>query len=444
LGLGAGPVSGAAGLEWRRELGNNIDNPGVAANVASDYLIQYGSSFAGRVTVQEAYLEGNVPVLKDMPFAKRLDFDVAIRESHYDNQGLAGTDGTEATNNLFTWKASANYEVVDWLRFRGSQSHDARAANFRELYYQQLVGAGGLYGYCGPANTQTQPCTWTLTGNAHLRPEQSDTTTIGVVLTPKDWVRNFQFAADYFRINIKDAIQQASVQSVLNGCQQQGIAADCALLTPATPGNYTDITAVKALATNGSGYLYKGVDLTGSYSIDLGAARALDFRLLATRMIDQMYQPLVNGPFVNVVGQTGQGNSFLADFQPTAKWTSNLTGTYSQGPMSFTGQMRWVSSGTMNYNGVETGQVAPANGYVLSSNHIPSYEVFNLNASYKLPELVGVNMTVFGSVNNLLDKTPPVAVGVGAFGASNGYGGTNPVFYDTFGRTFKLGVRATF
>ncbi len=303
VGFGAGPVSGAVGAEYRTEKGDNIDNPGVPSNVASDYLIQYGASFAGKVTVTEGYVETNIPVFKSLPGAERLEFDAALRESHYDNQGLSGTDGTEATHNMTTWKLTGIWDPVSWLRVRGSKSKDSRAANFRELYYEQLIGAGGLFGYCGPPNTQTQPCNWNLKGNTALRPEQSATTTIGIVLTPKDLLSGFQFAADYFRIDITDAIQQANVTAVLTGCQVQNIAADCALLTPVTPGDYTNIKALTALASNGSGYLFKGIDFTASYLVDMGGGRNLDMRLLATRMIDQLYQPVPGGPFVNVVGR---------------------------------------------------------------------------------------------------------------------------------------------
>ena len=444
-GFGAGPVSGAVGAEYRREVGNNVDNPGVAPAVSSDYLIQYGSSFAGKVQVAEAYLETNVPLLKDLPFAHRLDIDAAIRESRYDNNGLAGTDGSTAIHDINTWKLSLNWEPIDWLRFRGSYSKDARAANFRELYYQQLIGAGGDFGFCGPGGSRTQPCNWNLEGNTQLRPEQSKTTTLGFVLTPKDVLPGFQFAADYFRINIKDAIQQANVTAVLQGCETNHIAADCALLVqaPGTTG-YTDVIDLTALASNGSGYVYKGVDFTSSYHIDLGGVRSLDLRLLSTWMIDQLYQPVPGGPFVNIVGQVGSGNSFLADFQPTAKWVANYTTTYNQGPVSVTGQVRFVSDGIMNYNGVPIGATPPAGGFNLSTNTVPSYFLFNLNGVYRLPEINNVKMQVFGGINNVANKQPPLAVGVGGFGATNGFGGTNAVFYDTFGRTFKLGVRATF
>jgi outer membrane receptor protein involved in Fe transport len=218
-------------------------------------------------------------------------------------------------------------------------------------------------------------------------------------------------------------------------------------LTPAVPGDYTIVKALTALASNGSGYLFKGVDFTTSYLLDMGSGRNLDVRLLATRMIDQLYQPVPGGPFVNVVGQTGSGNSFLADFQPTSKWIGNLTATYSQGPVAVTGQVRYVSAGTMNYNGYPPGATlpaSPATGYNMATNSVPSYEVFNLAGSYRFSSMGSAGLQLFGAVNNLFDKTPPVATGVGGFGPNATFGGTNPTFFDTLGRTFKLGVRMTF
>jgi outer membrane receptor protein involved in Fe transport len=47
-------------------------------------------------------------------------------------------------------------------------------------------------------------------------------------------------------------------------------------------------------------------------------------------------------------------------------------------------------------------------------------------------------------VDNLFDKDPPAALGASAFGAANNNGGTNAVFYDTMGRYFRVGLRATF
>ncbi len=45
--------------------------------------------------------------------------------------------------------------------------------------------------------------------------------------------------------------------------------------------------------------------------------------------------------------------------------------------------------------------------------------------------------TVFAAIDNLLNKSPPVAPG------GNGYP-TNPVYFDTYGMTWKVGFRAKF
>ncbi len=445
-GFGAGPIQGAIGGEYRIEEGVNISAvpAGTSDATRTDYLIQYGESFAGKVNVTEGYLETNIPVLKDMALAKRLEFDLSLRESQYKNKGGFGTSGEERTHDMTTWKISAIWDPIDWVRLRGSQSRDSRAANFRELYYGQKIAAGGAFGYCG-TGFQVDPCNWSLEGNVNLKPEKADTTTLGFVLTPKDWLPGFQFAADYFRIKISDAIEQASVQGVLNGCKVLNDPASCALLTTTTPGNYSDIVDLRALSFNGAGYVYKGVDFTGSYLWAFSDTTNVNFRLLATRMIDQDFQSLPGSPFVNVVGQTGTGNSFLSDNQPTAKWQANMSATVTHGPLGITGQVRYVSDGVMDYLAALPGQIAPTNGRIVTDNHVPSYQIFTLSANYTFDNVGPLkSLQIWGVIDNLLDKDPPVAVGGGGFGPSNGNGGTNPIFFDTMGRTFKLGLRTTF
>src|SRR6185295_5414437 len=216
-GFGAGDIRGAIGYEHRDELGHNRE-PDLPAYIRADYLIQYGEPFGGDVKVDEVYVEANVPLAKDVVGARKLEFDLAARQSHYKNHGLEGTTGLTKTHDLTTWKVSGLWDPLEWLRLRGSQSRDARAGNFRELYYGQVIGAGGLFGYCGPAGTfQVDPCDWHLEGNTDVKPERSDTTTFGFVLTPADW--GLQFSIDYFRIKIQDAIQQANPTLTLDGCR---------------------------------------------------------------------------------------------------------------------------------------------------------------------------------------------------------------------------------
>lgn len=446
-GAGAGPFAAAAGLEYRVEKGRNIAAEELPDAVRTDFLIQYGESFSGDVDVTEAFVELDTPLLRDRPGAQLLELNVAGRWSQYENQGLAGTTGEKRTHDMFTWKVSGIYDPVDWLRLRGSRSRDSRAANFRELYYGQIIHAGGVFGYCG--GFLVDPCTWSLEGNVNLKPEKADTTTFGIVFSPEQWVPGLQFAADYFRIEIKDAIQQASTERVLNGCILSNLQEFCDLITTATPGDYSDIVLLRAQSFNGSGYLYKGIDFSGSYLWQISDASSMSIRLLATKMLDQNFQPNPAQPFVKIVGQTGTGNSFLSDNQPTADWVANLTATFNRGPLSVTGNVRYVSDGVMDYFGItpdDPDYASPPPGFrTLSANRVPSYAVVGLSGSYRFDDVGPIaSLQLFASIDNVFDKEPPIAVGGGAFGPSNANGGTNAVFFDTLGRAFRVGIRTRF
>jgi iron complex outermembrane receptor protein len=464
-GFGAGKIKGAVGVEFRNEKGSNIGSQdGAPDYVRNDYLIQYGESFAGKVDVIEAYAETVIPLARDLAFAKRAELDIATRWSQYKNKGTLGPgEGISRTHDMFTWKASAFWDPTDWLRIRGSRSRDSRAANFRELYYGQIIHAGGWFGFCTPAGVaQGSPadaCTWSLEGNVDLKPEKADTTTVGFVFTPREVIPGLEFAADYFQIKIKDAIQQANVTRVQQGCQISGLAEYCDFITPdpqaaASPGgvgnyNYNivggqgyGIETIRALAFNGSAYNYKGLDLSSAYRLDFGPAGALNFRLLATRMFSQKFSPVPGQAPVNIVGQVGTANSFLNDNNPAAKWNANLTAAYNVG--AFTGALtaHYVGKGVKNYLGVDPTDgdfyiTAPSNYVRYDDNSVGSYTVFGLNANYRFQNVAGAKtVDLWGNVSNLFDRDPPLMGG--------GSGGTQPIFYDTIGRAYKVGVRLSF
>lgn len=407
-GIGAGAWTAAVGYEFRQETGKNIDQPGVPAYIGQDYNTQFGQSFGGIVTVHEGYLELNLPLLKDLPFARSLVFDVSGRESRYQNRlGFTGVDafspfvGQSFSHNLTTWKASLQWEPIDSVRFRATQSRDSRAANFRELYYGQVIGAGGTFGYCDPSGGRNDPCTWNLEGNPNLRPETSDTTTFGVVLTPTDWVSGLQFSADWFHIKIKNAIEQANPTILQDGCAA-GITADCNQMTfynPSPGGNLgptantggvattpAEIAAAQAFyqqcfynplgnngctrnvqsitpqSYNGAFYEVRGIDFSIQDTVDAGAAGTFTTRLLTTWMDQQTFANCTLGVQAgcfsySILGQTGSGNQFLNDYTPDARWRGSLIVTWQQGPVSITPSMNFVSHGIQDYLGV-----TPASG----------------------------------------------------------------------------------
>jgi outer membrane receptor protein involved in Fe transport len=508
-GIGAGPFSLAAGFEWRQEVGHNDEvscayNDVHCAAAITDFNIQYGQPFGGIVTVEEGYLETNLPLAKNLPFAKVLEVDVAGRESHYDNKALYGINVVngqqpEFTHNLTTWKASVIWEPVSGVRFRGSQSRDARAANFRELYYGQIITAGSAFGSCAPLGSGVNdPCTWNLEGNVNLKPETSDTTTLGIVLTPADWVSGLQFSADWFHIKINDAIEQANPTLTQAQCRAgetsvcnlmtfnpfsyNGLGQQCGTLAgfpvPAlvdcSAGSYTgaaawqhgayNATSFVSTSFNGAFYEIRGVDFSLNYVANIGRFGSINTRLLTTWMDEQKFAnctaTFAGAPCYtyNILGQTGTGNNFLADNTPAAKWRGSLLVTWANGPLSITPSMNFVSRGIRDYLGVTPNQpqyaAALANPNLLATgldlhpmqdNHVPSYFLFNLNGTYSFDNVKSLKgLEVFLQVNNVFNKKPPFAVGGGLFGASNGSGGTNPIFFDALGLDWRAGFLMSF
>src|SRR5581483_12118082 len=88
--------------------------------------------------VKEAFAELLAPIVKDLPFAKSLELDGAVRESHYDTVG--------STN---TWRLGAQWAPTADVRFRVTRSFSVRAPNLTELY---SPGQGTFATYYDPCS----------------------------------------------------------------------------------------------------------------------------------------------------------------------------------------------------------------------------------------------------------------------------------------------------
>jgi len=409
-GFGAGPFSLAVGYEWRSNLlhndftecPNGLDVNTAAEQLcltrATDFNYQFGNPYAGSVTANEAYLEFNVPLLKDLPFAHRLEFDVAGRYSRYTNDeeyAVGITPGASSSYNLPTWKASLLYEPFESLRFRASQSHDSRSPNERDLYYSQTFVPGGFFGTCGAGNSSlgltAQPCFITLAGNENLRPETTNTTTVGLVLSPT-YVRGFQASADWFHIHLTGGINGGG-GAVGNDCFNGGPSASyycsqltfnayaynaagqaCATGNPAgtlsaaggaactgavktglaafQQGNVVNVLSEYEPALNGAFYDERGVDFSVTYTTSLPGGSTLSARALSTWVGEQTYQNAPGGATFNLLGQMGSGSEFLADYTNAARWHGNLSITWALGGFSLTPNMVFIGSGALNNVGV--------------------------------------------------------------------------------------------
>jgi len=133
---------------------------------------------------------------------------------------------------------------------------------------------------------------------------------------------------------------------------------------------------------------------------------------------------------VDRAGQTGVPVSAIPGIPD---WTLDGSLTLDAHPVSVTFQGRYISAGKYDVTLVGPGDP----GYSISArnsindNTVDAYFIANLSVRFN----VGPDdrFQFFGVVNNLFNRTPPLAPG------SQGY--TNAVLFDQVLRTFRAGVR---
>jgi outer membrane receptor protein involved in Fe transport len=150
LDIWSGPLQFAAGVNYRSERFQYTPDAAYnanqdAANVVNNIALPLGVD--GLTYVKEAYAEFAIPLLSDLPLIKKLSIEPGIRFSDYNTSG-----------SLETWKLLGDWQVNDYLRFRGGVQRANRAPNITELFLP--VGASALtLAVDGCGNWPTTP-TW--------------------------------------------------------------------------------------------------------------------------------------------------------------------------------------------------------------------------------------------------------------------------------------------
>lgn len=409
--LGAGPISVAAGLEYRSESANQVVDPisattpnfnnvrgGPAAlnGRLGGYRTNNPQAMAGSYNIKEGYVELGVPLLADLPLIQGLDLNLAARHADY----------STGADKVWTWKAGLNYELNDELRFRLTRSQDIRGANVIELFNSSTqINNNTIY---RGVSTPTQNF---MSGNVNLLPETAQTLTYGLVYRPKT-ENPFQLSIDYYDITIEDAIGTVGAQREIDLCDQ-GFTAFCSLIT-LTPSN-TLIVRVPTL--NLSLVKRTGVDLEAIYGQDLWGGD-LSLRLLLTNTLKD-YSQAINSP--TQPGLDSPGNP---------RWRGSFTVRYEKDNWAAFVQHRWQNESRLDPTRVT--------GIDLFPNHVPHVGYTDLTLKYMF-DFRDKDQEVFFTITNLFDKEPPLSPpGVSAFTTA-----ANPA-YDPVGRYFTVGARTNF
>ncbi|MEJ1963387.1 MAG: TonB-dependent receptor [Gammaproteobacteria bacterium] len=421
--LWAGPLVLAGGLEFRRD---KIDVVHDALSNVYAYFQNFGSDYNGTSKVTEAYLEAELPLLRDAPGARRLDLNVAGRHARYEIDGFGSYLRTHTSTDIDanTWKASLSWEPLDWLRLRGTRSRDIRAPNFADLY---LASASSFAPVINRFTGTTQVPTTLSGGSPNLDAERANTTTFGLVVRPTwAWSEGLQFSVDYFDISVEGYIAAPGSQLIVDRCFA-GIALACGQITF---GAGSSITQIRNVSLNLDELVTKGEDFEVSYRKALGSGN-LSVRLLASHVEEATTRTL--GISIDRAGQTG---GLLSGGVPD--WLVSSYVTYSHEPYSVTLQGRFIDSGVVDSTRIDPSDsgYAPTLLNSTNDNHVASAFYANLFGTLDIPGFGADTVQVFAAINNLFDKDPPFA--------PEGQYPTNPTYFDQIGRTYRLGLRVQF
>jgi outer membrane receptor protein involved in Fe transport len=403
VNLPAGPLSIAAGVDWRKETLSSVNCPECQLGALMN---QNYSLFSGSVNVTEGYFETDAPLLASLPLIKRLDMNGAVRETNYSSSGA-----------VTTWKVGGTWDVTDYFRLRITRSHDIRAPNINEL---DNPGSEGNPQVINPANNAQGYIKNNTVGNPNLVPEVGDTITAGMVFQPSwGWSNGFRASVDYWSINLQKIISTLPVQNVINNCYA-GATSFCQYIT--FDSSALGISRVNTPQLNLNAQKTSGLDIELTYRFPLDrlhipgslTTRALGMYTYANRTI-------ASGVESNTVDSATVPRFFFSD----------LT-TYQLG--QFTGNLTIRYTSPIKYSTLLVGPDDPAYNIASTSSinqnlwYVPLY--YNVALSYDIVRSGGKQFQVYLNIDNLFDQNPPVV----AWSLSGGP-------YDLIGRAFKLGFR---
>jgi outer membrane receptor protein involved in Fe transport len=420
--LPAGPLAIAAGLEFRRDKADVTHDD--LANLYA-YFQNYGTDYSGKLNAAEGYLEAEIPLISGMKGVDALSVNAAGRRTRYkiSGEGVAGPSGNTYWAN--TWKVGMAYQPVEWTRFRATVSRDIRAPIYYELFATSSSSFGSVLNRWD-GNNPENPSVFGG-GNPQLRPEKGLTKTFGVVVQPP-FIDGLSASLDYYAIKITGNIGSAgAAQTIIDNCYQ-GITQYCDLLSFSNDAR-SDITQVRTGNVNLQWTKNQGIDTEIAYRLPLSKFSELpgrlDFRLLGNHLLKA--QTLNNTTLTDSTDAYG------------SSWTVSLITGYTADRWQVNLTTRYVGGGKVNvlyFDPSDSGYQGTTQLNSVNTNHIGSATYFNLNGSISFD--ADRKVEAFWQINNLLDRLPPVIptspVGVQSSPSSATY-------YDTIGRSYKVGVR---
>jgi outer membrane receptor protein involved in Fe transport len=463
----AGAVDAAVGAEYRREEGHDLpDALTRSGQNTSNVTLPTGGAF----DVWEVFGEVDVPLLRDLPLVEEFNVHGAIRASEYSSFGFT-----------MAWSADAEWIPTAGVRLRGQMARAVRAPNIGELFTAGNENFAVVTDPCnnlrtpvplagGPTDPNVianclaipaiaaraaTPGGFVLTqpelqgtggfgqGSPDLQPEKSDSQQFGIVITPDfwgDWFGNLTVSADYFRVDIDDAIAAVTRNKTLDLCFETpgaigpggvdtGASPFCAQ-TPGGPVGWTRdlngaLTEVNVQTANINQIETDGFEVQAAYNLEVaklfGGSDSEDYGQLSLSGVWQHNNTLDNTVLPGT--PDAERTAFVGSVGVFDDEVS-VGAVYAFGDLTLSWSSQWMSSA----NGVdEAGDLGPES--------IPAQWFHDISGTYDIME----NISIYGGVRNVANNY--VFIGPSAFTATPTGWSTEPDTYDGLGRRYFLGVR---
>ena len=459
--LPAGPLGLSAGAEYRRETyvdfrdaeSGRLNAADVTALGLQTRLIGDNNYIQVSPTDNTDAHRSNTAVFAEIvapligkhrgKAVQSVEFSGAVRREKYSDFGTTTKPKVGLSGRLF-----------DWVIVRGSYNQAFRAPNLASLFsaaaQRSISGINDSYRAAvtaSPDDGTTGRRVSLRTGNRSLKPEESETVTIGVVFEPPA-LKGFSIGLDWWRLEQSDAITRLDAGNI--------IAEDTALLTAANSAQQTAAVTAVDLSNAGSPNIIRN-PVTAADQAIFAAYNATRPRAQQRATVGSIR--FIGESYINAAGRKLEGVDLLlgyrspktrfGTFRATAeashlrKFDEQLVAGGPISELSWTdGNTRWKGSLTVNwkqgdwsagwvsdYTGrtkdpfvrttTATGPAISGEGYLIVADQWVSK--LSAGRQFKGEGWLG-NSSIRVGVNNLFDVEPPFALGGDADGYMRGFG----------------------
>ena len=420
----AGEVQTVFGFETRKE--EIDDTPDIESQNDNYWGFTGAGITAGEDTVKEFFLEAEVPLLKNASVAEELTFNGSWRYTDYDSYGSDDT-----------YRVALNWQIVSWLRLRGTKGTSFRAPDLFEQFLGNQTGFLSPFGVdpCIEYGTNFDPddivymnCAAeglppdlgaqgassirTVTGgNPTLNAETSTSWTAGLVIQPGDF--GLSLAVNWFEIELLNTVSSPTIGFILGDCYGSVNKSSpfCVRVDPRDMLGF--LTDVDASLLNVGLQKSRGQDIDVLYQKSFSRFD-LTIDATATHLSHQERE---------VLGTTDYFHGRWA----FPKWSSDIDVQVDYRDWTFFWNIDYI--GSMSED--------PRDNRIHRADQT-KYNAFSVR--YR-----GADWEIIGTIRNAFDVDPPiVSDGMGSASGSRQFNTIIGTGYDVFGRAFALQVSVRF